>query len=259
VPRFSANLHFLFAELPQFLDRFAAAARAGFRAVEFPHPYLHPAAELRRRLDDNQLECVLINFPMGDTARGEKGTAGLPDRVGEFRASVAQAIDMARALGCPRANCMAGIAPPGADPERLRATLIDNLGFAARAFAAAGLTVTLEALNPRDVPGYLVGTVQAAADVIAAVGADNLRFQFDLYHLYLAEGDRLLSRLDESVPLIEHVQIADAPGRHEPGTGEVPWQAALTLLDGRGYAGWVGAEYHPSPGRRTEDTLGWMR
>jgi len=259
VPRYSANLHFLFTEFSDFLDRFSAARAAGFAAVEFPHPYLFPPEELRRRLDAHGLACVLYNLPMGDPARGEKGMACLPDRRDEFRASVAAAVTMAGMLACPRANCMAGIAPPGADRGQLRATLIDNLRLAARAFERAGLTLTIEALNPLDVPGYMIGSCQEALDIIAEVGAPNLRFQFDVYPLYVTERERLLPRLVQALPLIEHVQIADFPGRHEPGTGQIPWAQALDQLDQSGYSGWVGAEYHPSAGKTTPQTLGWRR
>jgi hydroxypyruvate isomerase len=259
VLRYSANLHFLFTERENFLDRFAAARAAGFTAVEFPHPHLYPREDLRRCLREQQLACVLYNLPMGDLARGEKGMACLPDRRDEFRAGVSQAIEMAQVLDCPRANCMAGIAPPGADRAQLRSTLIENLGFAARAFERAGLTLCLEALNPLDVPGYLVASYQDAIDVIAAVGAPNLRLQFDIYHLYVSERGQLLARLKEALPLIEHVQIADFPGRREPGSGEIPCAEALALLDHAGYPGWVGAEYHPSWGRTTEGTLSWRR
>jgi hydroxypyruvate isomerase len=259
VLRYSANLHFLFSESGDFLARFAAARAAGFAAVEFPHPYLYLREDLRRCLREQGLACVLYNFPMGDAARGEKGMACLPDRRDEFRAGVQEAIAMAQVLECPRANCMAGIAPPGADRAQLRATLIDNLRFAARAFERAGLTVCLEALNPLDVPGYMVASYQDAIDVIGAVGAPNLRLQFDVYHLYVSERDALLARLREALPLVEHVQIADFPGRHEPGSGEAPCAEALALLEGAGYAGWVGAEYHPRPGRSTVETLDWRR
>jgi hydroxypyruvate isomerase len=259
VLRYSANLHFLFTEAGDFLDRFAASRAAGFTAVEFPHPYLYPREDLRRRLHDQGLACVLYNFPMGDLAKGEKGTTCLPDRRGEFRAGVSQAIEMAQTLDCPRANCMAGIAPPGADRAQLRATLIENLQFAARAFERAGLTLCLEALNPLDVPGYMVGSYQDAIDIIAAVGAPNLRLQFDVYHLYVSERSALLARLHQALPLIEHVQIADFPGRREPGSGEIPCEQVLALLEGARYTGWVGAEYHPSPGRSTAETLSWRR
>jgi hydroxypyruvate isomerase len=259
VLRYSANLHFLFPEIGDFLDRFAAAREAGFAAVEFPHPYLYPTDELRRRLRAHDLSCVLFNLPMGDLAKGEKGMACLPDRRAEFRASVDAAIEVAHALGCPRANCMAGIVPPGGDPVEARATLIENLRAGARAFARAGLTLCLEALNPIDVPGYAVGSADAALAIMAAVGADNLRFQFDVYHLYGTEGPGLLGRLAQVLPQVEHVQIADFPGRHEPGSGEIPCAEVLALLDRLGYGGWIGAEYHPTPGRRTADTLAWRR
>jgi hydroxypyruvate isomerase len=257
--RYSANLHFLFGECADFLDRFAAARAAGFTAVEFPHPYLYPVAQLQPQLRDHDLACVLINLPMGDLSRGEKGMACLPERTAEFRASVGQAIAMAQKLGCPRANCMAGIAPAGAEAALMRATLVDNLRFAARAFAEAGLTLCLEALNTVDVRGYAVSSCQDALDVIAAVDAPNLRLQFDIYHLYLSERAGLLPLLARALPQIEHVQIADFPGRHEPGSGEIPWAEALALLDRAGYAGWVGAEYHPSPGKTTAETLGWRK
>jgi hydroxypyruvate isomerase len=255
VPRFSANLHFLFGEVP-FLERFAAAARAGFTAVEFPDPYRHPLDQLAARLHTHHLACVLLNFPMGDRARGEMGIACLPDRVDEFRAGVPRAIEVARALGCPRLNCMAGRQPPGADPDRLRATLVQNLRLAAQSCAEAGLEVTLEPLNTDDYPDILVrGTGQALA-LIDEVGASNLGLQFDCYHLQIMEGG-LASSLERLLARIGHIQIGDVPGRHEPGTGAIPYPALFALLDRLGYQGWVGAEYHPS--KQTEETLGWFR
>jgi hydroxypyruvate isomerase len=254
VPRFSANLHFLFGEHP-FLDRFAAASEAGFRAVEFPDPYAHELATLAARLRDHGLECVLLNFPMGDRARGEMGIACLPDRIDEFNASVPRAIEAARALGCPRLNCMAGRQPAGADPEHLRATLVRNLRRAAEACASAGLELCLEPLNTTDHPDiFLRGTDQAVA-LIEEIGAPNLRLQFDCYHLQLMEGE-LAASLERLVRLIGHIQIGDVPGRHEPGSGEIPYPALFALLDRLGYRGWIGAEYRPST--RTEDTLGWL-
>jgi hydroxypyruvate isomerase len=255
VPRFAANLGFLFPERP-FLERFAAAAQAGFRAVEFADPYAQPG-ELARLLDAHALECALFNLPMGDRARGDRGIACLPDRVDEFRAGVALAVDAARALRCPRVNCIAGVRPPGADGDVLRATLVANLRFAARAFAGAGLTLCLEAINERDVPGFFLCSAALAVEVIGEVGADNLRLQFDCYHMQIIEGDPAAS-LDRLFPLVGHVQFADAPGRHEPGTGTIPYDRLFAQLDGLGYRGWVGAEYHPSK-KRTEDTLGWLR
>jgi hydroxypyruvate isomerase len=254
VPRFSANLHFLFGE-HAFLDRFAAAARAGFRAVEFPDPYAHPLPELAARLRAHDLQCVLLNFPMGDRARGEMGIACLHDRRDEFSASLPRAIEAARALGCPRLNCMAGRQPPGADPGQLRATLVDNLRLAARACASAGLELSLEPLNTTDHPDIFIRGTRQAMEIIDEVGATNLRLQFDCYHLHLMEGDleRSLQRL---LPRIGHIQIGDVPGRHEPGTGEIAYPRIFELLDRLGYEGWVGAEYRPS--KRTEETLTWL-
>jgi hydroxypyruvate isomerase len=255
VPRFSANLGFLFPE-HAFLDRFAAAARAGFEAVEFPDPYSHPLAEIAARLQDHRLTCALFNLPLGDRARGERGLGCLPDRVAEFRAGVALAADTARALGCQRVNCMAGNAPPGADPAALRATLVDNVRFAARQLRATGITLCIEALSTGECPGfYLTGSQQAAA-LIAEVGEDNVAFQLDLYHMQIMEGG-LPATIARVLPLVGHVQFADVPGRQEPGTGQIDFPPLFALLDQLGYRGWVGAEYRPS--RRTEDTLGWLR
>jgi hydroxypyruvate isomerase len=254
LPRFSANLHFLFGEVP-FLDRFAAAATAGFTAVEFPDPHAHPLGELAARLRDHRLECALLNLPMGDRARGEMGIACLPDRVVEFRAGLPRAIAVAQALGCPRLNCMAGRAPAGADERTLRATLVENLRQAAAACASAGLELTLEPLNSADNPDIFVRGSRQAEELIAEVGAANLRLQFDCYHLQIMEGG-LSDSLARLLPLIGHVQIGDVPGRHEPGSGQIPFPELFALLDGLGYRGWVGAEYRPS--RRTEETLAWF-
>jgi hydroxypyruvate isomerase len=254
VPRFSANLGFLFTEHP-FLERFAAAARAGFAAVEFPDPYSHGTAEIAARLAEHRLACVLINLPLGDRARGERGLACLPDRVGEFQDGVGAAIEAARALGCPRANCMAGVAPPGADPAALRETFLDNVRFAARELRKAGLALCLEALSTGECPGFfLTGSAQAAA-LIGDAGEEGVQFQLDLFHMEVMEGG-LAATIDRLLPLIGHVQFADVPGRHEPGTGRLPLGALFAQLDRLGYTGWVGAEYRPS--RRTEETLAWM-
>jgi hydroxypyruvate isomerase len=253
MPRFSANLGFLFTEHP-FLDRFAAAARAGFTAVEFPDPYAHPLAAIATRLEEHALECALFNLPLGDRDSGERGLACLPDRVAEFRAGVPLALAAARALGCARINCMAGVAPAGADPAVLRATLVDNLRFAARQFRQANVILCLEALSTVECPGFFLHHSQQAADLIRDVGEDNVRFQLDLYHMQLMEGD-LAATITRLLPQIGHVQFADVPGRHEPGTGTVDLPVLFALLDRLGYRGWIGAEYRPS--RRTEDTLAW--
>jgi hydroxypyruvate isomerase len=247
-------LHFLFGE-HSFLDRFGAAARAGFQAVEFPDPYSYPLEVLAERLRTHALRCVLLNFPMGDRKKGEMGLACLPERREEFRAAVPKAIEAARQLGCPRLNCMAGRQPPHADPDELRATLTENLALAARACASAGLELTLEPLNTVDYPDIFVSRAQQAIDVIHSVGATNLGLQFDCYHLQIMEGS-LSEPLERFLPMIRHIQIGDVPGRHEPGSGTIDHGQLFALLDRLGYPGWVGAEYVPS--RRTEETLGWL-
>jgi hydroxypyruvate isomerase len=255
MPRFSANLGFLFTEHP-FLDRLGAAARAGFRAVEIGDPYTYGAEAIAGRLAEHDLACALLNLPMGDRSQGDMGLACLPHRVAEFREGVARGVEMALALGCPRLNCMAGRQPAGADPAELRGTLIENVRFAARAFARAGLTVCLEALNTIDTPGFFLSGTAQVMDVIRDVGEDNVRLQLDLYHMHIMEGG-LAATIARLLPHLGHVQFGDVPGRHEPGTGDVPFAALFAQLDGLGYAGWVGAEYRPSG--RTEDSLGWLR
>ncbi len=251
----AANLHFLFTEVP-FLERFAAAARVGFRAVEFPDAYDHPPAQLAGLLATHGLTCALVNFPMGDRQKGELGFACHPDRRDEFAASVPLAIATARALGCHQLNCMAGYAPPGADPAELRATLVENLRLATGAAGAAGLKLLLEPLNIHDRPGlFVTGSAQAMA-IIDDVGADNLQLQFDCYHLHRM-GEDVLATLSALLPRVGHVQVADVPGRHQPGSGEIPYRDIFALLEQRGYRGFIAAEYHPSG--RTEDSLGWLR
>jgi hydroxypyruvate isomerase len=254
VPRFSANLHFLFGEHP-FLERFGAAAAAGFQAVEFPDPYSYQLDAVAEQLRRHSLRCVLLNFPMGDRRAGDMGLACLPARRAEFRASVPAAIEAARRLGCPRLNCMAGRRPPAVDAVALRATLCENLAMAAHACADEGLELTLEPLNTADHPDIFINRVQQAFDLIREVGAANLRLQFDCYHLQIMEG-ALAETLEQLLPIIGHIQIGDVPGRHEPGSGTIPYDQLFALLDRLDYQGWVGAEYVPS--RRTEETLGWM-
>jgi hydroxypyruvate isomerase len=251
----AANLHFLFTEVP-FLERFAAAAHAGFRAVEFPDAYDHPPDVLAGLLAAHGLRCVLLNFPLGDRQRGELGFACHPDRREEFRASVPRAVATARALGCRQLNCMAGYAPPGADADALRATLVENLRLAAGAAADAGMDVLLEPLNTHDRPGlFVTGSAQAMA-IIDEAAAPNLRLQFDCYHL-ARMGEPLLPALDALLPRVAHVQVADVPGRLQPGSGEIPYAEIFARLESRRYPGWIGAEYHPAG--RTEDSLGWLR
>ena len=252
--RFAANVSMLFAEAP-FLDRFARAARAGFAAVECQFPYEAPAGEIRARLDDLGLAMVLHNLPAGDWAAGERGLACLPHRVDEFRAGVARAIAYAHALGVPQVNCLAGIAPPGADPEVLRRTLVDNLRFAARAFAAEGLRLLVEPINTFDMPGFFVHRTAQAVALLDDVGEPNVFVQYDAYHMQRMEG-ALAATIERYLPRIAHVQVADHPGRHEPGTGEIPFDALFAELERLGYAGWIGCEYRPAG--RTEDGLHWL-
>ncbi len=252
--RFAANVSMLFAEAP-FLDRFARAARAGFAAVECQFPYEAPAGEIRARLDDLGLAMVLHNLPAGDWAAGERGLACLPNRVDEFRAGVARAIAYAHALGVPQVNCLAGIAPPDADPEVLRRTLVDNLRFAARAFAAEGLRLLVEPINTFDMPGFFVHRTAQAVALLDDVGEPNVFVQYDAYHMQRMEG-ALAATIERYLPRIAHVQVADHPGRHEPGTGEIPFDALFAELERLGYAGWIGCEYRPAG--RTEDGLHWL-
>ena len=253
--RFSANLGFLFADLP-FLDRFAAAAAAGFRAVEYMAPYHHAPHEIASRLADLGLTQALFNLPAGDWEAGERGMAILPDRVGDFRDSVARALDYAEALGCKRLNCLAGIAPPNADRRTFEATLIDNLAFAAEVAAKRGVKLLIEPINTRDIPGFFVSRSDEALRLIERVGSTNLWLQADIYHMQIMEGD-LARRLEAAMPRIAHIQIADNPGRSEPGTGEINYGFLLPLIDRLGYDGWIGCEYRPAT--TLDAALAWMR
>ena len=254
MPRFAANLGFLFTE-HDFLDRFAHAARAGFRAVEFAAPYAYPPQEIAMRLIDNGLECILINLPMGDREKGDFGIACYEEREREFRDGVARGITYARALGVPMLNCIAGLVRAGDDPARLRATLIRNLRFAAAEFKAAGLDLVIEPLNTVDRPGFLIPRSADAAAIIVDVDAQSLGLQCDLYHTAMM-GDDPAATLQSLKQVIRHVQFADAPGRGEPGTGKIAFAPLFALLDRIEYRGWVSAEYRPT--RATPETLSWF-
>lgn len=254
MPRFAANLGFLFPELA-FPERFGAAAAAGFRAVEFAQPYGHDARELAELLEANGLEMALFNLPMGDKDAGDFGIACLPGREAEFRDGVARAIGYAAALGNERINCIAGKAVPGADPALQRATLLANLRHAAREFDAHGLTLVVEPINTVDVPGFFVARPAEGAALVAETGAGNAGLQYDIYHAAMM-GEDPVEGLARFAPVIRHVQFADAPGRHEPGTGTVDIAACFARLDALGYEGWTAAEYRPS--RATVETLGWL-
>lgn len=254
MPRFAANLSMLFTEVP-FLDRFGRAARAGFQAVEVQFPYEAPAAAIRERLDEHRLRMVLHNLPGGDTAAGERGIACHPGRIEEFRAGVATAIAYGTALGVPQLNCLAGIAPAGVDDATLRRTFVENLRYAAPRLQAAGLKLLIEPINNFDVPGFWLNNTPKAISVIDEVGSDNLFVQYDVYHAQRYEGE-LAATLSKYLPHIAHVQIADNPGRNEPGTGEINYPFLFAHLRRIGYTGDVGAEYKPAGA--TEAGLAWL-
>jgi len=252
--RFSANLSFLFLDRP-FLDRFAAAAASGFKGVEFHFPYAFPLDEVADAVRRAAVDVVLFNFPGGDWAAGERGIACLPERVAEFRDGVAEAARYAEVLGCPRVNCLAGLRPQGVDEALLRSTLIDNLRFAADAFALAERQVLMEPLNSRDTPGFLVDRTAPALALLDEADRPNLALQYDVYHAQVMEGD-LARTLEAHLARIGHIQLADNPGRHQPGTGEINFPFLFRLLRRLGYPGWIGCEYVPTG--PTEDSFGWM-
>ena len=258
MPRFSANLSMLFCG-HAFLDRFAAAGQAGFTAVEVQFPYAFSAAQIRQRLSDNGLQMVLHNLPAGDWDAGERGIACHPDRVPEFRRGVEQAIAYAQVLGVKQLNCLAGIAPAGVPAAQLHDTLVANLAYAAGTLKAHGLKLLVEPINTFDIPGFFVNRTHQALAILDAVGADNALLQYDIYHAQRMEGE-LAATLQRCLPRIGHIQLADNPGRHEPGTGEINFAYLLERLDAWGYGGFVGCEYTPRDGslHGTEAGLGWM-
>lgn len=248
-----ANLSMLFGEV-DFPDRFAEAARAGFKGVEFLFPYAYDKHRLAEQLDKHGLTQVLHNLPAGDWAGGERGIACLPDRVGEFQEGVGTAIEYAQALGCKQLNVLAGIAPAGVAPETVRETFVANVKFAARALAAAGIRLLIEPINTFDIPGFYVNRTRQALDLIEACGSDNLFLQYDVYHMQRMEGE-LAATIEQHLPRIAHMQLADNPGRHEPGTGEIHYPFLFAHLEKIGYDGWIGCEYKPST--TTAAGLGW--
>jgi hydroxypyruvate isomerase len=254
MPRFAANLTMLWNEL-SFLDRFGAAARAGFDAVEFLFPYAHEPQQVADVAQKQRIAVALFNMPPGNWDAGERGLACLPSRRGEFQDGVGKAITYAKALGCDRVHAMAGLAPKGAAPEELRETYVSNLRFAAREVAKHGLTLLVEAINTRDIPGYYLTTSRQAFDVIEAVGEPNLHFQYDIYHMQIMEGD-LAPTIERRLARIGHMQLADTPGRHEPGTGEINYDYLLARIDELGYRGRIGLEYKPLT--TTDAGLGWV-
>ncbi|BDB24008.1 hydroxypyruvate isomerase [Cupriavidus sp. TA19] len=255
MPRFAANLSMMYNE-HAFLDRFAAAAADGFQAVEYLFPYEHPAAELRARLDANGLTQALFNAPPGDWAAGERGLASLPGREAEFRDAVGRALEYAGVIGNDRVHVMAGLVPADADRARYRASYLENVAFAAKAAAAQGVTIVLEPINTRDMPGYFLNRQDDAQAICKEVGAANLKVQFDCYHCQIVEGD-IAMKLKRDMPGIGHIQIAGVPERHEPDLGELNYPYLFDLIDTLGYQGWIGCEYRPRAG--TSEGLGWLK
>jgi hydroxypyruvate isomerase len=254
MPRFAANLTMMYNEV-DFLDRFEAAARSGFKGVEYLFPYPFSKEELAERLQQHRLTQVLHNLPAGDWEAGDRGIACLPDRVGEFRDGVGEAIDFAQALDCKQVNCLAGISPEGVDRDVVRATFVSNLKFAADKLKKAGIRLLIEPINTRDIPGFYLCRTQQGLDIIAEVGSDNIALQYDIYHMQIMEGD-LGPTIESNLAHIGHMQLADNPGRHEPGTGEINYPFLFEFIDKLGYSGWIGCEYKPAA--KTEEGLGWI-
>lgn len=254
MPKFAANLTMLFTELP-FVERFQAAAEAGFKGVEYLFPYDFPAEVLAAELKKHGLTQVLHNLPAGDWAGGERGIAVLPERVEEFRAGVDRAIAYATALGCTQVNCLAGIVPPGACQNTARRTFVDNLRFAADKLKAAGIKLLIEPINTYDIPGFFLSRTAQALEIIAEVGSDNLFVQYDIYHAQRMEGE-LGNTIARNLAQIAHIQLADNPGRNEPGRGEINYSWLFAHIDRLGYTGWIGCEYKPAAG--TREGLGWI-
>ena len=254
MPKFAANLSMLFTEVP-FAQRFERAARAGFSFVECQFPYELPAEEIRKLLDVHRLTLVLHNLPAGDWAAGDRGIACDPMRVDEFRGGVAQAISYANTLGVKKINCLAGKLPASVSEQQARQTLVDNLRYAATALSPHGIQLLIEPINRFDIPGFFLDSTAKALSMIDEVGEQHLMLQYDIYHAQRMEGE-LAGHLQNNHHRIGHIQIADNPGRHEPGTGEINFPFLIELIDRLGYPGFVGAEYRPAG--PTEAGLGWL-
>lgn len=268
MPKFAANLHYMFNEVP-FLDRFAAAAHAGFKGVEFQVPYGFPAEVLAERLAQNDLAMVLMDTTPGDWDAGERGIAALPGREDEFRLALETTIDYCRALGCDTVHTIAGVVPPGVSREAAEATFVENLRYAADRFAPHGITAVIEPINGgRDLiiggetyttygmRGFFLNHTRDAVRIIEMVGRDNLRLHLDVYHMQLTDGN-LAETLQQTMPLLQHIQIAGVPGRNEPSRGEINYPFLFDLIDRLGYNGWVGCEYKPLT--TTLEGLSWAR
>lgn len=255
MPKFAANLTMLFTELP-FLERFAAARAAGFRAVEYLFPYEYEQEELAARLRAHGLKQVLHNLPAGDWAAGERGIACHPGREQEFRAGVQRAIAYAHALDCPQVNCLAGKLPAGVGADEAYSTFVANLRYAASELAASGIRLLVEPINTYDIPGFFLTRTDQALALMDRVGSDNLFLQYDIYHAQRTEGE-LAATLQRHLARIGHIQLADNPGRNEPGTGEIHYPFLFRHLDAIGWNGFVGCEYKPRT--TTLEGLGWIK
>ncbi|HSB69171.1 MAG TPA: hydroxypyruvate isomerase [Candidatus Methylomirabilis sp.] len=255
MPVVAANLTMLFTDVP-FLDRFAAAKQAGFKYVEFLFPYDHPAEKVRDMLDRNGLQVVLFNLPSGNWAGGDRGIGASPNRVEEFRAGVKTAVSYAKVLGAPRLNCLAGKMVPGHSREEHRQTLVEGVRLAADALGEIGVKLVVESINHYDVPGFFLNRTQEALDVLAEAGRPNAYVQYDVYHAQREEGN-LSQTLRDHFSKIDHIQVADNPGRHQPGTGEINYSFLFAELDKLGYKGYVGCEYVPQPD--TLKSLDWIK
>jgi hydroxypyruvate isomerase len=255
MPRFSANISMLFKEV-EFPERFEAAGRAGFKAVEIQFPYAWDKGRLAQIAQHAGVEVVLINMPAGDPEKGYRGVGCLPGRVAEFREGVVKAIEYSRALGCKQMNCLAGVTPPDFQVAKLHETYVWNLRYAAEELARHGMTLLVEPINTRTIPGFYLNNSAQALALMDEVGAANLKLQYDLFHMHVM-GDNLAGTLAANLARIGHMQVADVPGRHEPGTGEIDFPPLFDLIDRLGYKGWIGAEY--APAGRTADGLAWVR
>ena len=255
MPKFAANLSFLWNEL-DFMDRFGAAARAGFAGVEYLFPYDYDKNRIAGLLKQHQLTQALFNLPAGDWEKGERGIGCHPGRGKEFEDGVSKAIDYATALGCGQVNCLAGIRPRHVDPNVARETYIKNLQYAAPRLADAGIRLLIEPINSRDIPGFFLNYTKQALDIITAVGSSNLFVQYDIYHAQVMEGD-LAATIEANLNAMSHMQLADNPGRHEPGTGEINYPFLFGHIDRLGYGGWIGCEYKPAAA--TDAGLDWAR
>lgn len=255
MPKFAANLTMMFNEV-DFLERFEAAAKSGFKGVEYLFPYSYPKEQLAEKLAKHGLVQILHNLPAGDWGGGERGIACLPDRVNEFQDGVGKAIDYAKSLGCKQINCLAGITPKGVDAAKIRSTFVSNLKFAADKLGQAGIRLLAEPINTRDIPGFYLCHTNQALEIFKDVGSGNLFLQYDIYHMQIMEGD-LARTIEANINRIPHMQLADNPGRHEPGTGEINYPFLYKFIDGLGYKGWIGCEYKPKT--TTAEGLGWFK